>query len=639
MTGVSSTFLAAFEAHKAGRIAEAERGYRAVLKSEPRNADAWHLLGLVAQHNKDLTTAIGHIKKALKLSGPNANFLTNLGVIYEDLGRSTEAVAALKQAANLAPGNFTTHFAMGNALKNLGRLEEALIEYQRAAALQPKNAAVYNNMGTVFQSLTRLTEAAHCYRQATAIQPDHARAHYNLGVVLRDAGKLPEAAETLQRALHYAPNLVEAHVNLGAVLHDLGDLEHAMAHARRAMELDPKDVAALNNLGAALRDAGRIDEAMEAYAAAVAMRPDFAEARHNQGVALEYAGHRDEALKHFQRAQDLNPALVEAQQNAALLMLMSGDFKSGWEAYECRWRRNVPGLGLRNFPYPLWQGEQEPGGIVVWGEQGIGDRVLYASMIPDLLAQGHRVVMETDPRLHALFERSFPGVTAVPKQDPAHPETSRSDIRWHSPLASLGRYLRPDAASFPKRDAYLIADAARTSQYRAQLEGLGAGPVIGISWISRAPRIGRHKTLDILQWAPILKTRGVQFVDLQYGDTAAERAVAQSELNASITHLDDLDLREDIDGTVALTAACDLVISVSNTTVHLAAALGKPTWIMVPAAAGNLWYWMHNTPHTPWYPSATIFRQRTLGQWDGTIQDIKNMLDSYLARATAVTAN
>lgn len=630
MTGVSPLFLAAFEAHRAGRIAEAERGYRAVLQKEPRNPDAWHLLGLIAQHHRDLPTAVEYVQKALALSGPNASFLTNLGVIYEDMGRSGDAVDVLRKALALTPHDFTAHFTLGNALKSLSRFKEALEHYQRAAALQPQNASVHNNMGAAFQGLERLTEAAQSYRHAVKLQPQHARAHYNLGTVLKDAGKLEDAAESFRAALRVTPEFAEAHVNLALVLHDLGDLETAIAHNRTALTLNPGDAAAYNNLGAALRDAGRYEEAMECYATAIKLRPDLSEAMHNQGVALEFTGRHDEALQRFTDARTVNPHLIAAQMNAALLMLMSGDFKAGWDAYEVRWQRDLPGMGHRHFPYPIWQGEREPAGIVVWGEQGIGDRILYASMIPDLMAQGHRVVMETDQRLHALFARSFPGVNMVAKQDPPDLATTAPDIRWHSALASLGRHLRSDISCFPQRGAYLAADAARTAAYKTLLDGRGDGPVVGISWVSRAAGIGRHKTLDLRQWAPILKTPGVRFVNLQYGDTAEERAAVEAELGISINHIPGLDLREDIDGVAALIAACDLVISVSNTTVHLAAALGKPTWVMVPAAAGNLWYWMRNTSHTPWYASATIFRQKTLGQWDETIQAVKKQLDAHL---------
>ena len=630
-----SGFAKAVEAHKAGNLEAAERGYRGVLALEPDHADAWHLLGVIAHQRGQTGAAVEHIQRALTLSGPQGAYLTNLGIAFSTLGRIAESVTCLEQAITLDPGCFAAHFALGNGLRSLGRWEEAVACYRRALALQPDDASAHNNLGNTLQDLGRLDEAAESYRQTVALQPQHARAYYNLGTLFRSAGRLEDAAGSFRQALAIIPDMVEAHVNLGVVLHDLGQLNEAIEHARKAIALSPKDPAGFNNLGAALRDAGRLDEAMECYDAAIALRPDLAEARHNEGVALQRMGRDDEALEKFQHAQKLKTDFVEAEQNAALIMLMRGDFKAGWNAYECRWRRNVPELGLRDFPYPRWEGAREAGTVLVWGEQGVGDKILYASMIPDLLACGVGVIMETDARLVSLFERSFPGVKAVVKSNPPDAATQRPDIRWQSPLASLGRWLRPNAESFPTRTSYLIADEVRCAYYRALLNAEAspkgpAGLIVGISWVSRNPAIGRHKTVELKQWAPILLTPGVRFVDLQYGDTAKERAAVESELGVSITHVPNLDLRQDIDGVAALIAACDLVISVSSTTAHLAAALGRPAWVLVPATAGNLWYWMRGNDHTPWYPSAVIFRQNTLGEWDDVLERLQKRLLAHL---------
>ncbi len=203
-------------------------------------------------------------------------------------------------------------------------------------------------------------------------------------------------------------------------------------------------------------------------------------------------------------------------------------------------------------------------------------------------------------------------------------------------MASLGRWLRPDAASFPARASYLVPDEARRARYRAHMEATGkTGPIVGISWVSANLKIGRHKTLNLHQWAPILKVPGVRFIDLQYGDTTAERAAVEADLGIHIEHIPDLDLREDIDGVAALAAACDLVISVSNTTVHLAAALGRPTWILVPASTGNLWYWMRGGDQTPWYKTASIFRQTERAAWDDVIVRIEGRLRAFLEKFSA----
>jgi Flp pilus assembly protein TadD len=693
-----SDLASAYAAHGAGRLDEAETGYRAVLSAEPKNAEAWHLLGVIALQRGQAPAAVEHIERALRLSGPRGAYLVNLGLALQTGGRSAEAVVALQQATALEPGSFEGHIALGNALKSLGRLEEAIASYRQALTLKPDNASAYNNMGNTMHALGRLDEAATCLQRAVALEPTHARAHFNLGMALKDGGKFDEAAASVRRAVVLMPdnvagfcelaglykrlgkpelaaeNLLAAIAlnphdpiilnNLGNALIDDGRLEEAEPHLRKAAALAPNSPETHYNLGNALKRLGKHEEAEAAYNTAIALKPGFVKPRINLGVVLRRAGkfeaalaaydgatradpkfpggfngkgvtlqalgRDDEALENFQRALDIQPDFAEAHRNKAIALLMSGNFKAGWEAYEWRFRVEKSNLGFREFPHPQWQGENDGAGILIWGEQGLGDKVLYAGMIPDLLARGHSVVMETDRRLVGLFERSFPGLRAVVKSNPPDELTHRADIRWQTPLASLGQWLRPDAASFPARRAYLRADEGRRAGFRRILDNADQrGPVVGISWGSLSPKIGQHKTMDLKHWAPIFRIPGVRFVDLQYGDTAAERAAVEADLGIPITHMPDLSLNDDIDGVAALAAACDLVITVSNTTAHIAAALGRPTWVLVPASAANLWYWMRGQNYTPWYPSVEIFRQPRLGEWQAIVTEIESRLKNW----------
>ena len=700
-------FATAFAAHSAGRLGDAERGYQAVVAAEPGHADAWHLLGMIAQQRGQSAKAVDLIGRALSLSGPQALYLTNLGVALEALGRSGEAVVALEQAASRGPAIYGTVFALASALASLGRHDEAATRYREALALQPDSIAAYNNLGGVLQALGRLDEAEASYRRAIELQPSHIRAHHGLGVTLKDQGRVDEASASfdqaivharralsddpqnttlqaalamalyevgmahkrlgraadaaahlelaaatlpdnpairnnlanaliddnraadaeahLRHALVAAPGMAETHFHLGNALKAQGKVEEAIAAYRTALGLKQIFTKARINLSGILLKLERYEEALENYQAAARDDPASAEVLSGAGVVLQALGRDDEALASFEQARSLNPDFPEADRNAALALLMRGELARGWEAYESRWHTDGLKGAWRDFGRPVWHGE--PGGtVLVWGEQGLGDMVLYASMIPDLMAQGHGVVMETDPRLIALFERSFPGLTAVAKSNPPHPAAHRADIRWQTPLAGLGRWLRPDLASFPKGNAHLVADAPRRDRYRSLLQEGQPALIVGISWGSGNPKIGRHKTLDLAHWEPILKVPSVRFVDMQYGDTADERAAIERKLGVSLTHVEGLDLREDIDGVAALAAACDLVISVSNTVVHIAAALGRPTWVLVPASAGNLWYWMRGENPTPWYASTTIFRQRRLGQWQDTLLTIAGKL-------------
>ncbi len=619
-------FAEAYAAHRAGRLAEAETGYRAVLRLSPTHADAWHLLGVVAQQQGRAADAVMHIKKALSLREPDAATLTNLGISLAALGRNDEAAAAFEQALTRDPNASATLFALGNTLRALGRLADAERRYRQAIAQAPAQAAFHNNLGAALKDLGRLAEAEAATREAIRLDPAHARAQYNLGVLLQENKRREEAAAAFRRAIALAPDFAEAHTNLGGVLQDLGDIENAIAHCRRAIALNPKDAAAFNNLGANLRVAGDHDGAMRAYQQALELNPDLLAAKHNEGVALEAAGRTDEALSRYQEARGAGLDFAEAELRTALLQLARGNYAEGWKGYDARWNCR-PAPMRRKFPYAPWQGSGE-GGVLVWGEQGVGDEILYASMLPDLIDRVESTMVEVEQRLVPLFARSFPGATVVARTNPPNPATACGDLRWHTAIADLGRWLRPDTASFPGRASYLTADPDRSSALRRTLERLpGTGPVVGLSWISRNVRIGQYKSLALADFAPLFQIPGVRFVDLQYGDTTVERAAVQASLGAAPHHVDNLDLYDDIDGAAALAAACDFVISVSSVTAHLAAAVGRPTWVLVPAGAGKLWYWMQGQDHTPWYPGARIFRQERPGDW---AEVIKRLTDAFL---------
>ncbi len=254
-----------------------------------------------------------------------------------------------------------------------------------AVELRPKNPVFRNNLGNALLAAGRMGDAEQHLREAVSLAPDSPESAYNLGNALKDQEKHEAAVSAYEAAIGLRPDFPKARINLGIALQKLEKYEDAL----------------------------RVFEDM------VLMNPVSAEAVNGKGLILQALGREDEALKDFQRAQVLNPTFAGAQRNAGLALLMHGVFKAGWEAYEWRWKWESSAADWRNFSYPLWQGERGDGALLVWREQGIGDEVLYAGMIPDLLARGHRVVMETDPRLVTLFERSFPGVKAVAKQNPA----------------------------------------------------------------------------------------------------------------------------------------------------------------------------------------------------------------------------
>jgi hypothetical protein len=313
----------------------------------------------------------------------------------------------------------------------------------------------------------------------------------------------------------------------------------------------------------------------------------------------------------------------------ACSLLTCGELPEGWTRYD-EWRWREKGARPKRYTFTPWAGERVPGRrLLLWGEQGVGDEIIYSSMIDDLAGAGMRLTLEIDARLVGLMQRSFPSVNVVARTDP--PQVDPAAFDCQCPLGGLGRWLRPSFEAYPAHGGYLRADAGRTGRFAEALRSPGPGKVIGISWFSANRDIGAVKSGALEDWADLLKTPGCRFVDLQYGDTADIRKALQQHQGVSLTHLDEVDLLDDIEGLAALCAACDLVITVSNVTAHMAGALGKPVWLLAPAANGRIWYWFFGRDDSPWYPSMRIFTRRQPGDWREALERSRQALAEFAA--------
>lgn len=338
----------------------------------------------------------------------------------------------------------------------------------------------------------------------------------------------------------------------------------------------------------------------------------------NLGVALQRLDRHDEALLRYEKVLALDPDHADALRGKCVLYLSLGRFVEGWKLYEQRF-----GGTVRAYPQPRWNGERV-GTLLAWGEQGLGDQILYAGMVPDLASRADAVVLEVEPRLTPLFARSFPGVRVIAQ---GREKAGRVDAQ--TPLGSLGKHLRPDWGSFPRREhGYLVADETRASELRARL-CRDARAVIGLSWISVSPDIGKSKSARLRDFESLLRKPGLRFVDLQYGDTQTERATVEREIGIRVERLE-IDNTNDLDGLAALIAACDLVVTVSNTTAHLAGALGKPTRVFVPFGHARLWYWFQEREDNPWYPHMRVRRQRAGQSWADLIASTAEEFSTFV---------
>jgi len=565
-----------------GKLDKAHKAFRDIQRQQPAIPEVLHMLALIALKKDRAEDAAGYLQQAVQAAPARPELFALLGAALSRAGRQADAINAYQQAITLEPGRADTHYNLANAYRDLGQIDDAVAAYRRAIELDPGFADALNNLGQVLKDTGCHDDAVDAFLRAAAISPNAAWVYTNLGNTYRAMGRYEDAIDAHRRALELSPDTIEYTANLGAALIDIGHTEDGKEIFQRALETAPGDPGLLNGLGNALVDLGRIDEAKAAYAGALEAEPG-------------------NPMTHYLLGRTL---------------MLDGDFAQGWKEFEWRWQ--VAQLGLRQLdllPQAPWQGDDLGGKtILVWGEQGVGDEVLFASQIPDLLEQDADVVLECDARLIPLYERSFDNVRCIAKTEPPTDAARSADIDFQVPSGNLGRWLRASADAFPGRAQYLQPDARRRDALKDRYRGGGDDLLVGIAWSSSNAKLGRHKSMPLAALQPLLAIPGIKLVDLQNGDTSAERTAFENDANTTIIHDDSIDQMADLDAFAAQVAAMDLVISVSNTTVHIAAAMGVPTWVLLNAAP--LSCWMLDGDTSPWYPSVRLFRQTNAGIWD-----------------------
>ena len=541
-------------------------------------------------------------------------------------GKLDEARSAAARAIELAPELADAWFNLGTVQAAQGEAARGIGPYRKALELKPDFAEAWSNLGDALGATGDKTGEIEAYRRAIEVNPQLAPVWSNLGHALLEAGRIGEALLACRRATELDPDFAAGWNNLANALHQCGEHEEAAKACEPALRLAPKAAEVWSTLGAALHSLGRYEDAIRAHRNASDIKPGDAHHHFNLGVTLQHCGRSPEAIASLRSALALDPDHAQAHWDLSFALLGSGQLPEGWDECEWRWRRR--NAEAKRYDFAMWNGDASNSSrLLLWGEQGVGDQIIYGSMVADLVASAMQITLEVDPRLVPLYRRSFPQVAVIPRQDP--PAANPAAYDCQVPMGSLGRWLRPSFNAFPKHNGYLKADVEQVKAFSARLRRPGPEKVIGISWYSANREFGANKSSGLLDWADILRVPGVRFVDLQYGDTTGAREELRHRHGLDITHLDDVDLFNDLEALAALCAACDLVITVSNVTAHMAGAIGKPVWLLVPKANGRIWYWFSGRSDSPWYPSMRIYTQDTRGEWRGMFETVARELAAF----------
>jgi len=583
---LQQAFERAVNCHQQGRLDEAERLYRAVLQAD----------------------------------GTHMGSLNNLASISTQRGRPAEAEALLRQAIARQPNSTTALFGLGNTLQAQGRFEEAKACFERALAIDPNQPEAEHNLGNALLSLGRHGEAIARYQRAIALKPGYAEAHYHTGYALQAQDRHEEAITWYEKAVALKPGYAEAYNNLGNALRALGRETEAIARYEQAIGAQRNYVEAHINLASVLLSLNRPEAAIARCQVLLAIRPDFAEAQHALGRALQALGRHQEAVAAYRHATALDPRHFEAYWREGQARLTLGELPEAWRQWE--YRLLLPTSKRREFPRPQWLGDTDLAGkrVFLYAEpgEGFGDTIQFARYVPLVARRGAAVTLEVQPALAPLL-RQMEGVSRV-----TAPGEAPADFDYHCPLMSLPFAFKTAMATIPAEMPYLTAPREKIDRWGIRLES-GRAPRIGIAWSGR-PRQGefRNRPIPLRLLAAILETPGLRFIALQKELREGDAALLQAHPRV-INLGPEL---EDFSDTAAIISLLDLVISVDTSVAHLAGALGKPVWILLQYAAD--WRWLLERHDSPWYPSARLFRQPKIGDWESVIPRVHDALRSIV---------
>ncbi|PLZ01749.1 hypothetical protein CY652_13790 [Burkholderia sp. WAC0059] len=637
--------------------------------------------------------ALVELDRALEMNAAHPRALVQRAGLLLDLGRHEEAAAAYDRLLGVAPDFIDGYCQRSSVLRTLGRFADALASCDRALMRDPRSFVALAERGQVLQALERREEAIDSYGRALAAKPGNAEVLYLRAMLYIDPGWLDLALADLNAALAAAPKFVPAIYNSAVILERLGRFQEAVSRCDRVLEIDSKHARAWANRGNALLGLGRGVDAAESYARAVDLEPDAVPVLCNQATALRRLGHREEALRvcdraleidardsgvwfirgrvlqglhryeealacfdrviaahdtdkvaHFHRANvlttlrrhdeakaaydraiELDPEFIHAHTNRAFLCLSIGDFRTGWEGYEWRWR-DVQMFGdLPKFVQARWTGAEPLAGrtILIVAEQGLGDALQFCRYIPMVKALGPRVVLEAPPELKPVLA----GLAGVDEFVARERGTALPPFDVYCPLLSLPRAFGTELSTIPAEVPYLRADPQRIDTWRDRL-GPATQPRVGLVWSGNPKHLNDHNRSIRFADLETLLTDRVEWISLQ----KIVREEDEAALAASRVRHFGKELK-DFGDTAALLENIDCVVSVDTSVAHLAGALGRPLWVMLPHTPD--FRWLLDREDNPWYPQARLFRQSVAGDWSDVFARIRTALDTAGEHASA----
>jgi tetratricopeptide (TPR) repeat protein len=616
MTRTSVPTAGGLRRRRAREHAQAERACRKTLRRDPEDGEALFQLGLRAAGRANYEMAAELVARAIELRGPAPRYCASLASALENLGKHKQAAVCYQQALTGDPGAASLQLGLAQALLKDSRPAEAAGVVAKLLGVQPRSAEGWRLLGSALYALGQYTEACAAFRHATSLQPGWTEAAYDLGVALSRVGNTEESEAAYRSALRTRADYPEALNNLGNLLRRNGRASEAISCYRKALRRHPTFVEAYYNLGLALQSLDRLEEAESSYRDALRLNPAFAAAQNNLANTLLAMGDARLALRHYHEAMRCDPSNREYRVNLGMAQLLSGDFHAGWRNYAA-WAL------VDESAAALWSGSPLDGRrVLLLSQQGLGDSIQFIRYAVLLKGRGCSVGVSASPALARLFA-AVPGIDALAA---CGEEPPGADYRV--PLLHLPGIFHTVLDTIPACVPYIFADADLAGWWAASLSTTPASRLkVGISWAGNPEHHNdRNRSIDPRELSILGDVPDTSFISLQKGYRAGAGGLPFVPLVRELTDLAD---------TAALIANLDLVISVDTAVAHLAGALARPVWTLLPFAPD--WRWMLDRTDSPWYPTMRLFRQTRRRDWSTVFDQVRGGLSLMASRRAAGT--
>lgn len=621
-------FNHALQMHKMGEIEGAKIKYRGVLEIKPDHFDSLYLLGMIAHQQKEHHLAINYLSRAAKLNKVNPDVFFNLGAIYEHLRDHDNALCNYSRAIELKADHLEALFNRAKIYAGKGHLKSSLFDLEKIIQIKADFAGIQEFIAQLTKINNQYIEPGSKESPRPSLDAEknirskkfinlHEKAIQKIGL-----NQITEAISLLDEALNIQPNSAEAHHNRGMALEKIGEFEDALTSYRLAIEHKPDSAETYNNAGNVLRELGSLNSAIEYFDKAILLKPNYPEAFNNLGWTKYCMREYVRSIECYEKALSLDPNLHSARFNLSLSNLMLGDYLNGWDNYESRLK--IPRHQATNFKGVIWDGKAPLANktLLVRSEQGLGDTLQFCRYIQLLNELEAKVFFQVQPELIELFENQMWAANHLSSAE------KLPHIDFNIPLMSLPKVFGTTLDTIPSLSPYIFPDYKKRSCWAQKLASIN-GCKVGVVWSGGFRKnqpelwgVNQRRNIPFQELADV-SLEGVNFFSLQVGGYQDHKWPHNNfhDYTAEIENFSD---------TAALIANLDLIIGVDTSTVHLAAAMGKPTWIL--NRFDNCWRWMSGKKNSAWYPSVSLYRQINPGNWQPVIQEIRSDLKEFILR-------